>query len=106
MNQSAEVQALGPDSGGRWLVATRRSRHVWDLDRRTYARLPGHGSQSFDHDCIEHPITRVKVYPEVGSCSIVWFEDPHDEFVEQWRVSSTIRSITQLDPGGEPLDTP
>jgi hypothetical protein len=76
------------------------------LDRRTYARLPGHGSQKFDHDGIEHPITRIERYPEVGSCSIVWFDDPHDPLVEQWRVSSTIRSITRLEAAGEPLDTP
>jgi len=53
MNQSADVQALGPDSAGRWPVTTGRSQLVWDLAPRTYARLPGHGSQRFDHDGVE-----------------------------------------------------
>lgn len=105
MSTPAGVDALRPDTRGRWLVSTRSSRHIWDLDRRTYQRLPGSTARPFDHDGIENPITRVDKYPEIGSCFIVWFDDPRNSLLEHWRISSTIRSITRLAPAGEPPET-
>lgn len=97
------VEALDAGLGGRWLVTTRRSQHIWDLDAMTYQRLPGAGGNRFEHDGGVHAITSVQSYPAVGSCSYVFFEDPDRPWMEQWRISSTIASITRLD--GEGLAT-
>lgn len=33
--------ALDPQMSGRWLVGTRNTQHLWDLDTIAYTRLPG-----------------------------------------------------------------
>jgi len=91
------VEELRGGMRGRWLVTTKRSRHVWDLDAGTYQRLPGESSQQFAHDGDAHRITRVEHWPALGTSSFVWFDDPgHPESIEQYRISSPIRSITRL----------
>jgi hypothetical protein len=91
------VDALHPGMIGRWLVTTKRSRHIWDLDAGTYQRLPGADSQQFAHDGDPHRITRVEQWPVVGSASFIWFDDPeHPAVLEQYRISSPVRSITRL----------
>jgi hypothetical protein len=55
------VDALHAELGGRWLVTSQGSRHIWDLDAMTYQRLPGNGPKQFDYDGEVHHITRVQV---------------------------------------------
>ncbi|SOD73563.1 hypothetical protein SAMN05892883_2858 [Jatrophihabitans sp. GAS493] len=92
------IEALRDGLGGRWLVTSQGSQHVWDLDAMTYQRLRGEGRQRFAHDDATHPITRVVAYPAVGASSHVFFDDPLNPDMEQWRISSTIRLITRLPP--------
>lgn len=87
---------LTPLDTGCWLVTTVGSQHLWDLDAGTYERLPGEGRASFAHDARVVAISRVQQWPAVGSQSVVWFDDPDDALIEQWRVSSTIASIQQV----------
>lgn len=91
-----QVERLGPNMGGRWLVTTQGSEHIWDLDEMTYCRLPGESSRRFDHDSRFHPIDRVEWWPAVGECSLIFYTDPHERLIEQWRQSSTIRRIERL----------
>jgi len=102
MTEPRDVTALAASMGGRWLVTTQGSQHIWDLDAGTYRRLPGPSSKSFAHDRHTHRITHIEQYPQVGSRSLVWFDDPTDPGLEHWRISSTIQSITRLDPGDSP----
>lgn len=96
------VDELTPDMGGRWLVETQGSRHEWDLDAMTFMRMPGpdslSGGMRFDGEPMT--ITRVQRWPKVGSVSILFYDDPTiPEFVEYWRQSSTIKSITPIKEG-------
>ncbi|MGZ6771752.1 MAG: hypothetical protein ACXVGA_04385 [Mycobacteriaceae bacterium] len=92
-----EVHRLGPHLGGRWLVTTQGSEHIWDLDLMTYLRLPGEGRGQFDQDRQVVAIGRVAVWPEVGSCSLLFYDDPDRPHThEQWRKSSRIRRIRRL----------
>lgn len=95
------VDELTADMRGRWVVTTKGSKHIWDLDAMTYTRLPGPDSTagSMLHDNIAHRITRVDRWPRVGSYSLVWFDDPDwpQAPFEHWRKSSTIRSIEPID---------
>lgn len=92
------IDALSPDDTGRWLVTTQGSRHIWDLDQRTYQRLPGEGRSSFAHDGGIMTLTRVERWPAVGNTSFIWFDDPTEpHMIEHWRQSSTIVSIERLE---------
>lgn len=98
-----QVEQLVPGMKDRWLVASQSSFHLWDLDAMTYARIPGPASQSgsFGLDLRVLPITRVDCWPQVGSSSLVWFDDPTDPGrIEQWRRSSRIVSITEVPANG------
>lgn len=87
------VQRLSPDMSGRWRVFTKRTVHVWDLDRGTYVRLPGAGSSAFDWDGVEAPILTVRVWPALGEPFFLFFRDPRNLVMEQWRISSPVRRI-------------
>lgn len=96
---AAEVESLDAAALGRWLVTTQGSTHVWDIrpDRVLYQRVPGENRGTFTADGVVVTLTRVDRWPAVGSTSFLWFDDldnPHS--LEQWRQSSTIRSIRQL----------
>lgn len=98
-NGRQDVQALTPEMSGTWLVKTQGSEHLWDLDRMTYTRIPGSrslsGAFTFDHRAVL--ITRVERWPQVGSTSLLWFDDPSNgEQAENWRQSSRIVSITKI----------
>lgn len=96
--QSGEsVERLAPGMTGRWRVLTRRAEHIWDLDKMTYTRLPGAASSPFAHDEVTASILSVERWPQVGSTSLVFFDDPNDPLIEQWRISSTIRRIEPAD---------
>ena len=91
-----KVLALSPASSGRWLIET-NSQHLFDLDERTYQRLPRPGRGSFAHDNAVVRLTRVERWPEVGKTFFVWFDDPErPESLEHWRQSSFVRSITRV----------
>lgn len=91
------VELLSPGMTGRWRVLSRRSEHLWDLDEMTYARLRGGSSSPFAHDGVALPIRFVERWPQVGGTSFLYFDDPEDDLVEQWRISSTIRRIERAD---------
>ena len=97
------VQELTPGMDGRWLVVTRGSAHEWDLDAKTYMRVPGPASMSgpFAFDSQPMAITRVDRWPRVGSTSRVVYDDPaRPDDLEQWRQSSQIASITKIPTTG------
>lgn len=94
------VQELGLGMRGRWLVTTRGSTHVWDLDTMTCTRRPGPttGSGAFAYDDVPVRISRVERWPRVGATFLFWFDDPRAPQVhEHWRQSSSIASITASD---------
>lgn len=96
-NNRRDVTELRPGMTGRWLVRTRNSEHVWDLDEMAYTRRPGTTSSQMAYDGVPVLISRVQRWPCVGSESVVWFDDPLDPLLEQYRISSTIASITRLE---------
>ena len=94
---SPVVTEIREGLGGRWLVRSGGSRHVWDLDAGTYMRMPGSASQPFEYDGVPHRITMVEWWPRLGQRSFVWFEDPDGPAGHgHYRVSSTIQSIERL----------
>ena len=111
--QDEHIPSLCAADLGRWLVTTQGSTHVWDIqpDRVLYRRLPGEASRRFVADGVEVELTRIDRWPAVGATSLIWFNDPaFPELLEQWRKSSTVRSIVRLAadyvPAGEvaPID--
>ena len=93
------VAALCAGMTGRWLVRTRSSEHIFDLDAGTYCRVPGDTAKQFAYDGQAQRITRVVQWPAVGHRSFIWYDDPEcPDALEQYRISSTIRSITRLAP--------
>jgi len=91
--QTRAVSQLHAGSTGRWLVHSRGSVHVLDLDARTYERRPGPTSQHFTFDNSVVSLTRVALWPEVGGKMAIFFDDPDDHLLEHWRVSSRIEAI-------------
>jgi hypothetical protein len=91
------VDCLGPDSRGRWLITTKSSQHIWDLDARTYQRLPGTGGSQFACDGEVVRLTRVERWLEVGDKSFIWFDDPDmPDGLKHWRRSSTLQRTEPL----------
>lgn len=90
---------LSERMGGRWLVRTRYTNHIWDLDAGMYTRVTGPESSLMDLDDTPVRFTKVALWPEVGGRSFVYFDDPVESWLEHWRASSRIRSITALTPG-------
>lgn len=89
------VTELTPESTGRWVLTSRGSRHLIDLDERTYERRPGPTSSTFPYDRTPLQLLRIEVWPKVGGRMLVWLHDPVHAHLEHWRVSSTIRNITR-----------
>ncbi len=101
--RSRVVTEIREGLGGRWLVRSGKSGHVWDLDAGTYMRMPSSASQSFQYDGVPHRITMVESWPRLGQRSFVWFEDPDDPARrEHYRVSSPIQSIEGLPADSDP----
>lgn len=93
------VEELHPRMGGRWLVTSQGSTHVWDLDAWTYERRPGPDSPSGPmlYDNLRHRISRVVWWPVVGGQSFLYYDDPANPWErEQFRRSSVITSIERL----------
>lgn len=98
-SNTGNVDRLGPDSRGQWLITTVGSQHLWDCDTNTYLRIPGTGRPQFPYD--QHPvtITRVDAWPAVGSTFFLWFDDPvQPVWFEHYRRSSLIASIEPFRP--------
>jgi hypothetical protein len=92
---------LGPQDSGVWLICTNGTRHVWDLDRRLFCRIPGRLTRAalmpFDETALRW--SRVQAWLGVGARLIVWFDDPGaagPATVEHFRASSTIAMICRL----------
>ncbi len=92
------VTELTPDHQGRWLVTTRGSKHIFDLTRMTYTRMPGEGRGQFVGDGEPHRIYLIGVWPKVGESFYVEFDDPQSPIDRvQTRLSSTVQSIERLE---------
>ena len=92
-----KVEAIETDMGGRWLVTTQGSEHIWDLDDMTYTRMRGEGRERLKFDGQTQPIASVGRWPRVGATFLVYYNDPTDPHIEQARRSSLIRTIERLD---------
>src|SRR5689334_10105372 len=81
------VQALGPQTPGRWLVTAKTSQHLWNLQpgRWTYTRLPGPNASRMAFDGQAMVISTVGAWPAVDGRSLVFYDDPSDDSLEQWR---------------------
>ena len=95
------TETLSPTDRGCWLVRTRGSAHVWDLDTGRYLRMPGPTAAAmlFDHQSVV--LTRVEWWPAVGARSFLWYDDPDPArapVLEHYRISSAIASIKGLLP--------
>ena len=88
--------ALDPQMSGRWLVGTRNTQHLWDLDTMAHTRLSGPRSSYMEHDGRACHISRVVIWPRVGIRAFVWVEDPSDPLMEHYRVTSPVRSIRRV----------
>lgn len=92
------VDELTPDMVGVWLVTTRHSTHVWNLDVAggTYERRPGPAGQTMPYDGQPMPV-RVGRWPAIGDRALVYYDDPDAPGWECYRMCSTIASIRRLD---------
>lgn len=97
--ESAEtVGELGPESTGRWLVRSRGSEHLFDLDAGTYRRRPGAGHGRLRHDGHTVRLTRVERWPRVGEAFFIWVDDREYPALEHWHQSSPVVGIYPLPP--------
>ena len=93
------VTELGPGDTGTWVVAIRHTRHILDLDARTYRREPGPDGTPMLHDGRTVALTRVQLWPKAGDVQLVWFDDPDlPGLFEHWRKSPAIAEIRRLPP--------
>ena len=88
------VSELTADTGGRWLVTTQGSQHVWDLDAWTYERRPGRGRGQFQGDGSAQPIWSVGRFPRVGESFYVELDDTATSV--QTRISTEVRRIERI----------
>lgn len=97
-NSSRDVTELRPGMTGRWLVRTRNSQHIWDLDEMSYTRRPCATSSQMAYDGVPGLISRCTALAVRREReSFVWFDDLLDPLLEQYRIRSSIASITRLE---------
>lgn len=95
-NDPEQVQELTSGCTGRWLVATRGSEHVFDLDAGTYRRTPRSGRGAFPYDGKTVVLNKIEVWPRVGCAFLIWFDDvDFPALLERWHRSSTVTAITR-----------
>ena len=90
------VHVLAPDAAGCWVVRTRHTTHLFDLDAAAYARLPGPGRRAIDHDRTWLRLLRFGLRPSVGTSFLIFVDHPDPvvaAYWELWRASSTVMSI-------------
>lgn len=97
INLTGAVDELTPESSGRWLIHSRTSTHLLDLDERLYLRVPGRFGKGMPSDRQPVRLIRVERWPRVGDQMLVWFDDPSGG-LEQWRICATIHAITPAPP--------
>lgn len=90
------VTELTAASTGRWLVTTSGSEHIWDLDARTYTRMPGAGRGRFIGDGAPMRLFSVAEFPAVGKHFRIRLFDCVPSGLILWRVSSPITRIERL----------
>jgi len=96
---SRNIKKLSPGMRGMYLVTTQSSTHIWNLDDMEYTRVPGKKSRnSFAYDYVPAKITLIAKWPEVGNISCIFYDDPYDRSMEQYRISSKIKSIKKISP--------
>ena len=99
MNDQAEnIQTLDASMDGHWLITTQGSTHEWHIDHGhvKYRRNRGDASASFTDDGAYVQLTRIDRLPTVGSTTFIWYDDANNPWQEQWRRSSTIKTIQRL----------
>ena len=95
------VEDLDQD-GGFYLVRSRGSLHVFDLDAPAYLRLPGERSHVFPHDVSVLRLTRVERWPHVGDTFFIWVDQPSEFAVwDYWRQSSVFEALYRVRSAGE-----
>jgi len=103
--ETQAVGELGPGDGGRWLITTRTSEHVLDLDAWTYWRRPGPGAVTAAADVGPLRLLRVPVWPQVGGYLYVWYQDPdRPDLQERWHRTATIARIEAMAVAGDDSD--
>jgi hypothetical protein len=91
----AEVTDLATQQTGRWLLTTETSRHIADLDRRFWERLPGPNAPRYGAPNKGHIRTFDGL--KVGRFGMI-ITEPDRALVEYyWAKTSLIRAIDQLD---------
>ena len=88
------VTELTPGMGGRWLVTTRGSQHVFDLNTMTYNRIPGAGRGQFLGDGQPQRIWNIGAWPKVGASFYLEWDWTYTQV--QTRLSSTVQRIERL----------
>jgi hypothetical protein len=91
--------------GGRWIVTTHGSTHLFDLDEMTVTRIPGPNAAPTVNDQTR-PLLEI-VHCTVDECGY-WLMEPEGaetEFLDyRWHLSTTIRRINpEPAPGTTPL---
>ena len=93
-------------TGGRWLVTTLGSLHLFDLSAWPlvrYVRTGGHCRSRFLLDGEAVVLTRIQWWPTVGLSFLVWVDIDHR--TDGWWRSSTVQRIEPYDEHG-PADLP
>ena len=91
------VEELIPHMGGKWVVQTQGTLHVFDLDEETYERRlhDGLNPMRADREIVDLPPSSILKWPKVGEVfHIVIDVDDYDGYFGTHRRSSQIRSIT------------
>ncbi len=100
-----DADELTPESHGAWLIRTRRTTHIVDLDARVYLREPDPDGQAFPDDRTWLRLNRFERWPRVGSTFLCWVEPTPSAVLEYWRQSSTIRAIMGTPSQAGPPDS-
>jgi len=90
---AGQVTDLKMELGGRWMIHTLGSRHLFDLDKLTVERLPGSGAEPLESDRV-HSLRSI-VSARIGEPGR-WTMRGDDLVEYYWHVSSIIRHIERL----------
>lgn len=94
--------AMPADATGHWVIRTRNTTQLIDLDETRYMRVPGQGRKAMEYDREWLQILRFGRLPVLGEQMLIYVDppDPLRAMVEElWRVSATILSLEQAEPG-------
>lgn len=98
------VESVGAidERGGLYLVRSRGSLHVFDLDAGGYLRLPGERSNAFPHDESVVRLTSVERWPHVGDTFFIWVDSPAEYALwDYWRQSSPVAAVYRVRSAGQ-----